>query len=65
MEYQRCILMGGVAGGIPDMHLGGWSCRWNTRDALEGGGVGGILEMHLLEGEGVGGLQEMHWRVEV
>jgi hypothetical protein len=33
VEYQRCILEGGGVGGIPDMHLGGWRSRWNTRDA--------------------------------
>ncbi len=47
MEYQRCILEGrgvgeilkmhlgefGNVGGLPEMHLGEWRCRWNTRYA--------------------------------
>ncbi len=41
MEYQRCILKGGDVGGIPEMHLEGWRCRWNTRDAS----VGVCMEM--------------------
>ncbi len=39
MEYQRCIC-GSVHGdvdGILEMHLGGWRCRWNTRDVSVGG----------------------------
>jgi len=30
------------------------------RYIFEGGGVGGVPEMHLLEGGGVGGIREMH-----
>jgi hypothetical protein len=32
MEYQRWILEGAGVDGILEMDLGGWSCRWNTRD---------------------------------
>jgi len=32
VEYQRCILKGGDVGGVPEMHIGGWRFRWNTRD---------------------------------